>query len=256
MIHLGFALENSEMNMKWAHSEKLQLTTSPKNPFPQQNTPWVPNIDVAPRRLEEAFGAAFHAHVDGLEPLSVRWRQHQEDEKTIMFSPYDKPSKKQTHNKSCNSRLKIQSLLIQTLGLWCSSSHVLLKQSWRSPGLPYDDTPESIFRVWFKLRRFPRWTAYRSWICRIQSQSLTWHNMTWYHPKAWLSYCCIWYCNWFLLEENIDPPASHRIVWILASECIWRILRWNTQIPIARKPTVPWKYYISPLVKNPLQFNN
>lgn len=155
MIHLGFALENSEMNMTWAHSEKLQLTTSPKNPFPQQNTPWVPNIDVAPRRLEEAFGAAFHAHVDGLKPLSVRWRQHQDDEKTIMFSPYNKPSKKQTHNKSCNSRLKIQSLLIQTLGLWCSSSHVLLKQSWRSPGLPQDDTPETIFRVWFKLRPFP-----------------------------------------------------------------------------------------------------
>ena len=74
-------LQNSNISwytsaLRWktvqrTHSEKLQLTTSPKPPFPQQNTPWVPNIDVTPGRLEEAFGAAFHAHVDGLEPLSV-----------------------------------------------------------------------------------------------------------------------------------------------------------------------------------------
>lgn len=169
--------------------------------------------------------------------------------------PLQQTQQKANTQQILQIQIKHQSLLIQTLGLWCSSSHVLLKQSWRSPEITLRWYPWNYFQSLVQIAAISL-NELRTWICRIQSQSLTWHNMTWYHPKAWLSYCCIWHLI-FLFEENIDLPASHRIVWILALECIWPILRWNTQIPIARKPTVPWikTLTVQQLDSRPLTWN-
>ena len=155
MIHLGFALENSEMNMKCAHSEKLQLTTSPKNPFPQQNTPWVPNIDVAPRCLEEAFGAAFHAHVDGLEPLSVPMRKTSlRGRKNHHVPPLQQTQQKANTQRSCKSRLKISPCWFKHWAFGVPPPMLFSNSHGDPQGYP-KMTPETIFRVWFKLRPFP-----------------------------------------------------------------------------------------------------